>query len=146
MPEGMQRERLTPSLCTRCRRWCAPGEDRVAYWQTVVPPPHVLRDPWFGGVGSVEVEHLSLFWIETDPDLGSPHGQICKKTFKFILGFDNDGNIVYVNKSIRVLCNQLLQQQFIYDGEEQRGARASFFHSSSGFLVDALDPLVPPLW
>ena len=86
----------------------------------------------------MEVKHLRLVCIETDPYLGSPYGQICEQTFNLTLRFDNDGDIVYIDKGISIFQDQLFEQQFIHDGEQQRRTRASLFDSSGWLIVDAV--------
>ena len=42
---------------------------------------------------------------KSNGEQGHPSLQISKQTFKSILRFNNDGDIVYANESIRVFCN-----------------------------------------
>jgi hypothetical protein len=83
----------------------------------------------------VEVIHFCLVRIELNPNLGPPSGEVGEESFQFRIIFDNDGNIVNINECVRVLGDQTLDQQLIYNSEQERGAGASFFDAPRGLEV-----------
>ena len=84
----------------------------------------------------MEVIQFYLVRIELDPNLGPPSGGIGEESFQFGVIFDNDGNIINTNECVRVLSDQTLDQQLIYNSEQERGAGASFFDAPRGFEID----------
>ena len=80
----------------------------------------------------MEVIHFCLVRIEMDPNLGPPSGGVGEESFKFRIIFDNDGNIINISECVRVLGDQTLDQQLIYNSEQERGAGASFFDARVG--------------
>ena len=81
----------------------------------------------------MEVIHFRLVRIEPDPNLGPPSGEVGEESFQFRVIFDNDGNIININECVRVLGDQTLDQQLIFNSEQERGAKASFYDAPRGF-------------
>ena len=71
----------------------------------------------------MEVIQFCLVRIELDPNLGPPSRQVGEESFQFRIIFDNEGNIISINECVRVLGDQTLDQQLIYNSEQERGAR-----------------------
>ena len=84
----------------------------------------------------MELIHFCLVRIERDPNLGPPSGEVGEESFQFTIFFDNDGNIININECVRVLGDQTLDQQLIYNSEQERGVGASFFDAPRGFEID----------
>ena len=84
----------------------------------------------------MEVVHFHLVRIEVDPNLRPPSGEVTEESFQFRVIFDNDGNIININECVRVLGDQMLDQQLICNSEQERGAGASFFDGPRGFEIN----------
>ena len=84
----------------------------------------------------MEAIHFCLVRIELDPNLGPPSGEVGEESFQFKIILDNDGNIVNINECVGVVGDQTLEQQLIYNSEQERGAGACFFDAMRGLEIN----------
>ena len=82
------------------------------------------------------MEVIHFFHLTIQLELGPQSGELGEELFQFRRIFDNDGNIMNINECVRVLRDQTLDQQLMYNSEHKRGAGASFFDAPCGLEID----------